>query len=67
MKPDDSNFTQVSQLDSDDNFTQDSLLDRATRLTYFVTYSKIDKYRFPTKERFTIFNPLNEAEGKSVC
>ena len=66
MKPHDNNCTQDSQLDSDDDFTQDGLSDLPTRLTYFITHSQIDKYRFPTTERFAnaILNAFTKAEGK---
>ena len=66
MKSEDNNFTQDSQSDSDDDFTHGSLSDRATRHTYLITNSQIDKSKFPTSERFAnaIVNTCNEGEGK---
>ena len=49
------------QSHSDDDFTQDSLSDRATRRTYLVKYSQIDKRKFPTNG---IVNAFSEVEGK---
>ena len=66
MKSEDNNFTQDSQSDPDDDLTHDSLSDRATRHTYLITNSQIDKSKFPTRERFAnaIVNTYNEGEGK---
>ena len=66
MERDINNSTQDSQSNSHDDFAQDSLSDRATRRTYLITYSQIDKSKFPTRERFAnaIVNTFNEAEGK---
>ena len=66
MEPNDNNFIQDIQLDSDDDFMQDRLSDQATRRAYRMMYAQIDESKFLTRERFAnaIVNALNEAEGK---
>lgn len=53
-------------MDSDDDFTKSSVSARATRRTYLITCSQVDKIKFPSRESFgnAVVGAFNNATGK---